>query len=184
MADRTHTVSGIPYKAVDLGDGTFAQKVDANITVEGGDASAANQASQITQETALNTIAGATTDAAVITDANGTLSAKLRGLVVLMLQLLAKFPVPHGQGAANIAGGQVAASTTAATLVAARATRRTALVKNLHTTIAVYIGPATVTAANGMELKAGESVSVDWTGLIQVIAASGTPTVAFLETYD
>lgn len=87
-------------------------------------------------------------------------------------------------GAANFANGQVAASTTAATLVAARATRRSVAIKNTSTTITVYYGAATVTNANGVELKPGESQSIDTTALIQVIAASGTPVVAYVETYD
>lgn len=93
-------------------------------------------------------------------------------------------PVAAQVGAANIATNQVALSVTAGTLVAARATRRSVMIKNLDPSIKVYIGPATVTVANGMELKGGESVSVDWVGLIQGIAASGTPTVAYMETYD
>lgn len=87
-------------------------------------------------------------------------------------------------GAANVATGQVASSTTAGTLLAARTTRRGATFKNLDSSITVYIGPATVTAGNGMQLKAGESISVDTRALVQVIAASGTPTVAYIETYD
>lgn len=46
----------------------------------------------------LNTNLGATTDAAVITDVNGTVSAKLRGLIVLTLQLLARLPAALGAG--------------------------------------------------------------------------------------
>lgn len=88
------------------------------------------------------------------------------------------------KGAANYANGQVAASTSAATLVAARATRRSVTIKNTDGAITVYIGAATVTAANGVPLKAGESIAVDTTALIQVIAASGTPSVAYMETYD
>lgn len=87
-------------------------------------------------------------------------------------------------GAPNYANGQVATSTTAATLVAARVTRRSVSIKNYDATITVYIGAATVTAANGYKLLAGESVSIDATGLIQVIAASGTPTVGYFESYD
>lgn len=87
-------------------------------------------------------------------------------------------------GAANQATGQVATSTSAATLVAARPARRSVTIKNTDTTIAVYVGPATVTTANGMPLAGGESITVDTTALIQVIAASGTPTVAYYETYD
>lgn len=88
------------------------------------------------------------------------------------------------RGAANMANGQVTTSTTAATAVAARATRRSVTIKNTDTSITVYIGIATVTSSNGMPLKAGESISIDTTALVQVIAASGTPVVAYVETYD
>src|ERR1022692_34094 len=62
-------------------------------------------------------------------------------------------------GAANLASSQVTTSTSASTLAVARPTRTSVLFRNLDSTISVYIGPATVTAANGMLLKAGESVS-------------------------
>lgn len=88
------------------------------------------------------------------------------------------------KGAANQASGQVTTSTSAATLVAARATRRSVTIKNNDASIVVYIGPATVTSGNGMPLKGGESINIDTTALIQVIAASGTPVVAYYETYD
>lgn len=86
--------------------------------------------------------------------------------------------------AAQMVTGQVTTSTTAGTFVIARATRRTVLLKNLDTTIKVYYGPATVTTGNGMELKPGESREVGTVGLIQVIAASGTPIVAYEDEYD
>lgn len=87
-------------------------------------------------------------------------------------------------GATNYVNSQVATSTVAATLVVARETRRGCLVRNLDTTISVYIGAATVTSANGMLLKAGESVVIQGKGLYQVISASGTPTVAVMDEYD
>lgn len=87
-------------------------------------------------------------------------------------------------GAANVANSQVATSTTAATLAIARATRVGLLIRNLDTSISVYIGKATVTSSNGMLLKAGESVVVTNVGLWQVIAASGTPTVAIVDEYN
>jgi hypothetical protein len=87
-------------------------------------------------------------------------------------------------GATNLASSQVALSTTAATVAIARATRRRVTVKNLDAAITVYLGPATVTSGNGMELKAGESVELTWVGLLQGIAASGTPSVAVLDEYD
>ena len=87
-------------------------------------------------------------------------------------------------GAFNENNAQVTTSTTAGTLVVANRKRRSVLIRNTDATITVYIGKATVTAGNGMPLKAGESVVVDTTALLQVIAASGTPVVAYLETYD
>lgn len=88
------------------------------------------------------------------------------------------------QGAANYANGQVTATGTAGTLLAARTTRRSAVFVNTDTSITVYIGKATVTSANGLPLKAGQSISIDSNQLIQVISASGSPVVAYMETYD
>lgn len=87
-------------------------------------------------------------------------------------------------GAATLATGQVTATTSPGTLVIARATRRQVTIKNTDAAITVYIGPATVTSANGMPLKAGESITVRSVGLIQVLAASGSPVVAFMDEYD
>lgn len=50
-----------------------------------GDASAANQSTQITAEQAIQATLGATTGAAVITDANGTIQQYLRGIVKLAI---------------------------------------------------------------------------------------------------
>lgn len=76
------------------------------------------------------------------------------------------------RGAANLATSQATSTGTAATLVAARATRRSVLFRNVETAGSgkdVYIGPATVTSGNGFLLKAGESIPFTWVGLIQVI---------------
>lgn len=88
------------------------------------------------------------------------------------------------QGAANVASSQVTTSGSAGTLAIARATRRSLTIKNIDASITVYIGPATVTTANGMEVKAGQSITVTWVGLVQVIAASGTPVVCVWDEYD
>lgn len=87
------------------------------------------------------------------------------------------------QGAANLASSQVTTAVTAGTLAIARPTRRRCTYKNLDTSITVYIGPATVTALNGMEVKAGQSGEFTWVGLMQVIAASGTPIVAIHDEF-
>jgi hypothetical protein len=74
-------------------------------------------------------------------------------------------------------------STTAATIVPYHPTRKSVIVKNLGS-VAVYVGPATVTAGNGFELRAGESVTLETRALIQGLAASGTPSVCYVETYS
>lgn len=51
----------------------------------GGDATAANQSTQITAEQAIQATLGATTGAKVITDANGTIQQYLRGLIYLFI---------------------------------------------------------------------------------------------------
>ncbi len=88
-------------------------------------------------------------------------------------------------GGTLMANGQVSATNVAATLVAARATRRSVTLRNLDATNNGYVGLATVATTNGMLLQALESMSVDFTGLIQVITATGTTAnFAYLETYD
>ena len=86
-------------------------------------------------------------------------------------------------GATSIASGQVTAGA-AATLAAARATRRCVTILNTDALLSVYIGPATVTSGNGMLLRAGVQVRIETTALIQVLAASGSPVVTYMEEYD
>ena len=91
---------------------------------------------------------------------------------------------PSATGAAHQANSQVSATTTAGTLIVARPTRRSCLIRNTDASITVYIGAATVTTGNGMPLKAGESTVVTAITLLQVIAASGSPVVAVFDEYD
>jgi hypothetical protein len=84
----------------------------------------------------------------------------------------------------TLANGQVAMSTTAATIVAARPGRRSVTILNLDASIVVWIGIATVTAGNGFRLAGGASITLETSALIQGIAASATPTVCFIETYS
>lgn len=87
-------------------------------------------------------------------------------------------------GAANAPVTRGTASNSAATLAIARPTRRGILIRNLDTALTIYIGPATVTVANGFPLLPGESSPFSWVGLIQVISASGTPAYAAWDEYD
>jgi len=87
-------------------------------------------------------------------------------------------------GSPNLLNGQVAATNVAATLVAARTLRRSVTIRNLDITNSGYIGIAVVATSNGMLVGPRESISTDFTGLIQVIMSSGTANFAYLETYD
>ncbi len=88
------------------------------------------------------------------------------------------------QGGAFMANGQVAATNVAATLVAARATRRSVTIRNLDGANSGYIGLPVITGSNGMLFLPQDSMSIDYVGLIQVIMSSGTANFAYLETYD
>jgi len=85
-------------------------------------------------------------------------------------------------GAANIATAQAAPTTTAANIVAVRATRTRLILVN-HGTVDVYVGPATVTTANGLKISPGASLAVVVTSAVQGITASGTGAIHSLEEY-
>lgn len=86
-------------------------------------------------------------------------------------------------GSSALANGQVAPTTSAATLVAARDTRKRLILENVGQ-VAVWIGIATVTTANGLMLPIGASITLRTTALVQAITASGTGAIAYVEEYD
>ena len=86
-------------------------------------------------------------------------------------------------GSTALANGQVAPTGTAATLLAARETRKRVIFLNVGT-VAVYLGIATVTTANGFKLDPGASITLYTTALVQAITASGTGAVHYIEEYD
>lgn len=135
-----------------------------------GDASAANQ-------TAVQANAGA--DATKAVSVQGITGGKAVPVSMATLPTGAS----TAAGAANIATSQVTAGA-AGTLAIARATRRQCTIKNTDATNTATIGPATVTTANGMPVKPGESITVRWVGLIQVIANAGSPVIAVMDEYD
>ena len=85
-------------------------------------------------------------------------------------------------GAGSQANNQVAASSVAATLVIARATRRSCTLVNSGA-VAVFIGPAGVTALTGASIAPGASRTVTWTGLIQVITSVNPSTVDYWDEF-
>lgn len=88
-------------------------------------------------------------------------------------------------GATTLATSQVTSTGTAATLVVARPTRRSVLLFNTHATASVWVGPATVTANNGLKLGPGASCPFTGVGLIQVIDDNSTHCVVCVaDEYD
>ena len=87
------------------------------------------------------------------------------------------------QAGTAVATGQVAPTGTAGTLLAARETRKVVTFVN-RGTVDVYIGPATVTTANGILLSPGESIDIQTTALVQAITPAGTGAVHYVEVYD
>jgi hypothetical protein len=91
-------------------------------------------------------------------------------------------------GNTALANGQVNISSTAATIAAARETRKSLLIINQQT-VPVWIGVATVTSANGVRLDPGASIVLTTTALVQGITSaaytgSGDALVQYVETYD
>lgn len=114
-----------------------------------------------------------------------TADGSTTGRVVVPVLVAAGSVTSVPTGASSAASGQVAVDTTADLVANLRATRRSITVKNLSATITAYIGSTNgVTTANGMELKPGESISIDFTGTIYGITGSSNATIAYLESYD
>lgn len=86
-------------------------------------------------------------------------------------------------GAAFFVAGQANVSTSVL-LIAARATRRGAIVTNTDSTTSIYVGPSGVSTSNGEVIKAGNSLSIETTAAIYCVAGSGTVAVTFGELYD
>lgn len=76
----------------------------------------------------------------------------------------------------------VAASSTL--VLAARLTRRYAVLKNIETTVVQYIGKSGVTTSTGMELRPGQSVVWETTAAVYAISASGNTNLRVVEFHD
>ena len=83
---------------------------------------------------------------------------------------------------ATIATGQVAPTGTAGTLIAARTGRKSVTFYNSGA-VNVWIGPATVTTANGLLLIPGASYTSYSEALWQAITSSGTGAIGYAEEY-
>jgi hypothetical protein len=93
-------------------------------------------------------------------------------------------PTTAPASAANIAPNQVSIATTATLIAAARPGRQTITVEQLGAT-AVYLGGAGVTTGTGAWLPgvAGSSITLNFSGALYGITASGSEAVAEYELY-
>jgi hypothetical protein len=143
---------------------------------------AANTAAVAISTDAIDATTGATTDAAVVTDANGSISAKLRGLVKWAFERMpaslgqktkaASLPVviASDQGALQVttevfttgAQSAITIGTSALLLPAAPLASRKVLHVQNRGPASIYVGPTSgVTTANGTEVEAGASLEWD-----------------------
>lgn len=88
------------------------------------------------------------------------------------------------RGAANLSTNQIAVTSVQTTLSAARTARRSITIKNLDASLSGWVGESPTSISTGMELKAGESWSVDFTGLVVGVAANTAIRMAVSENYD
>lgn len=82
----------------------------------------------------------------------------------------------------NIA--QAALSTASSTIVAARPGRRRVTIKNMDASIVITVNSSIAAAtATGFPIAAGATLTLDTSAVITAIAASGTPSVAYIEEF-
>lgn len=76
-------------------------------------------------------------------------------------------------GSSAIATAQTNMTNSAATLIAARETRKRVVIVNRQAA-PIFVGPATVTTANGVQIDPGASLTLYTTALIQGITAAAS----------
>jgi hypothetical protein len=91
----------------------------------------------------------------------------------------------HMAPATAVATGQVNVTNSAATLISARTNRKSITIVNRQNT-AIFIGPATVSTANGLQIDAGAALTIQSSALIQGITAAASAAaekVHYIEEY-
>lgn len=88
------------------------------------------------------------------------------------------------RGTADHTSANVVIAAASTLLLAARSTRRYAIIKNIETTTVAYIGKSGVTTSTGMELRPGQSVVWESTAAIYAVAASGNINIRVTEFHD
>ena len=122
-------------------------------------------------------------EAAVVGTINNGIGNTTHGQAVYITG--AETAVDVTQSGGSVATAQNALSTTAEEAFAARSTRRSGIIQNLDATITMYVGAnGQVSSTTGARLLAGESMPWYSTRAVWMVAASGTPSAAFIEFFD
>ncbi len=140
---------------------------------------AGTQKTQICDPTNASNVAGTT---------SGALNVYLANIAAISTLNTANVSVRILQGAATLASGQIIIGNISTTIAGSRPTRRSATIRNQDSANSGYIGPAPIGTGNGLLLYPGDSVSVDFVGVIAGISLNttnaGNVTFGYLETYD
>ncbi len=180
------SVASLPSQNV-TNTGTFAVQSASTLSAETtkviGTVNVAAGQTIATTNTGTFAVQAAATLAAETTKVIGTVNVASSQTIAVTNAGTFAVQVLTACGGANTANGQVSISS-AATIITSRALRRYCIIRNLDASVSGYVGIATVTTANGMLVKAGESIRIDSQALIQGIAASGTISFAYIEFYD
>lgn len=92
---------------------------------------------------------------------------------------------PQPKGSTNASPSQGTVTTSAASLIAARATRTGVAIKNTDSTNTIYIGlNASVTSSNGYPITPGASEVFTYVGAIFAISGSGSPVAGIWDEYN
>jgi hypothetical protein len=105
------------------------------------------------------------------------------GLFAEQIYIAGGDPASSSKGAANLATSQVAPLTSHTTAAIARATRVACTIVNTGATV-VYLGPATVTALNGVRLDPGASRTFTTVALIDSISVGATGAIDVQDEYN
>jgi hypothetical protein len=90
------------------------------------------------------------------------------------------------EGGTDFATAQYTPTASAATLIAARETRKNVVIYN-GSNVDIYVGPATVTTGNGFKVPPGAGLTLTTTKLVQSISSSITGLTGVVytaETFD
>jgi hypothetical protein len=157
-------------------------KVSAEVTVEAGDAEYLEDSAHASGDAGLHMLLVRQDTLATSTSASGDYgSFKSDDLGALWVHVSETAPAPADDQFANAA---VAVGTSAIAVTASLATRRRIIVQNADNSKSIWLGNASVTAANGIRLSAGSALEIELaaSAVLYAIANTASADVRVFET--